>query len=158
LAKAVPKRPRVSDAALHSLARYWFRAQLMRKLTHQMREKYLINPTKRREKAFRDRFWEFDTYLSHWLSALFVVVEGFNKSKMHDTRIQKLFQKNVGYLKQVRHETYHFSEKFLSFSVMIGHLNWAEELHEAIGEAILEMVDRRGLVERFLEYRTTKKK
>ncbi len=152
------KRPKVSDAALRSLAQYWFRAQLMRGLTHKMKGRYLSNVTKRRETAFKKRFWEFDAYVSHWLSALFVVVEGFNKLKMYDVRVQKLFKENVGRLKQVRHETYHFSEKMATFEAMIGHLNWAEELHEAIGEVIGEMVHRRSQVERFLEYRAAKKK
>src|SRR6266702_6716771 len=150
------KRPKVSDAALRSLAQYWFRAQLMRGLTHKMKGRYLSNVTKRRETAFKKRFWEFDAYVSHWLSALFVVVEGFNKLKMYDVRVQKLFKENVGRLKQVRHETYHFSEKMATFEAMIGHLNWAEELHEAIGEVIGEMVHRRSQVERFLEHRAAK--
>jgi hypothetical protein len=155
--QVLSKGPRVSDAALKALARYWFRAQLMRKLTHQMKDKYLVNTTVRRQNAFKKRFWEFDAYVSHWLSALFVVVEGFNKVKMRDERVQKLFKENVGRLKQVRHETYHFSDKHLTFTVMIGHLNWAEDLHEAIGEAIADIVYHRELAERFLEYRAATK-
>jgi hypothetical protein len=157
-ANAMVKGPRVSDAAIKALAQYWFRAHLMREHTHRMRKRYLDNATKRRDTAFKKRFWEFDAYLSHWLSALFVVVEGFNKLKMRDARVQKLFQENVSRLKQVRHQTYHFSEQNQSFLTMIGELNWAEELHEAIGEVIGEVINRRTQVELFLKYRTTAKK
>jgi hypothetical protein len=155
--KLMAKRPRVSDDAIKRLAQYWFRASMMRKLTHKMLDKYLMTPiTKRSQAAFEKRFGEFDTYTAFWLSGLFVVVEGFNRLKMYDARVQKLFKENVDFLKQVRHETYHYSDKGLSFSPMIGKLNWAEELHDAIGEVIMDTLHRKSTVERFIEYRTTR--
>ena len=38
-----------------------------------------------------------------------MVVEGFNKLKLKDSRVQKLFKEQLGYLKQLRRATYHFS-------------------------------------------------
>ena len=56
----------------------------------------------------KDDWWAFEMFLSYWLSALFVLVEGFNKLKLTDTRVQKLFKEHVRHLKMVRHTTYHF--------------------------------------------------
>jgi Ni,Fe-hydrogenase I cytochrome b subunit len=80
------KKPRVSDDGVKRLAFYFYRANLMRGLTHEMRD-YLFAP-RRRSSTQTKHAWEFFTYLEHWLSALFVVVEGFNKLKMHDARVQ----------------------------------------------------------------------
>jgi hypothetical protein len=41
---------------------------------------------------------------------------------------------------------------------MIGQLNWAEELHDAIGEFVREVVVRKSHVERFLEKRKQMRK
>jgi hypothetical protein len=59
----------------------------------------------------KDDWWAFEMFLSYWLSALFVLVEGFNK-KLTDTRVQKLFKEHVRHLKMVRHATYHLVLEF----------------------------------------------
>jgi hypothetical protein len=92
--------------------------------------------------------------MSHWLSALFVLVEGFNKVKLKDARVQRLFKEHIQHLKMVRHETYHFVlEEGPSHREILGQLNWAEELHDAIGECIKEHVVLKMHVELFLEKR-----
>ncbi len=148
------KKPRVSDEGVKRLAFYFYRANLMRGLTHEMRD-YLFAPRRRRSTQSKHA-WEFFAYLEHWLSALFVVVEGFNKLKMHDARVQSLFKENIQTLKAVRHETYHFTlgNKDSLLLLMRGAINWAEELHDAIGDVIADIVHRRAKVEAFLEYRT----
>ena len=76
----------------------------------------------------KDDWWEFETFLFYWLSALFVLVEGFDKLKLKDTRVQKLFKEHVRHLKMVRHATYHFVlEERPSHVEMLGQLNWAEQ-------------------------------
>jgi hypothetical protein len=146
--------PVVSDLAIQRLCRYWYRAQLMRELTHYMRDEHTSE-----NDYLRENWWEFETYLSYWLSGLFVVVEGFNKLKLKDARVQKLFKEHVSNLKKWRHETYHFAiELDPAGNKVLAELNWAEELHEAIGDYLREIVGRRETVERFLEYRKRKKK
>jgi hypothetical protein len=101
--------------------------------------------------------WEFITYLDYWLSALFVVVEGFNKLKIRDSRVQQLFKPNINSLKQLRHETYHFVvKKGASAESVISQLNWAEDLHNAIRNHIREYVKGGAVKEQvkaFLEWR-----
>ena len=90
---------------------------------------------------------ELETYLVFWLSGLFVVVEGFNKLKLKDARVQKLFNEHVSELKQMRHETYHFTLERAEGVKIIRNINWAEELHVAIGEFIGEYAWERAQAE-----------
>ncbi|PPQ17934.1 hypothetical protein CV770_18375 [Bradyrhizobium sp. AC87j1] len=135
----------VDDAALKQLAYYWFRARLMHDLLHSIKDYHQGNT-----QAIWDaeEGWEFDTFLCHWLSALFAVVEGFHKLKLKDKRVQRLFNEHMAYLKAMRHATYHFMVKEgPEISKMIKSLNWAEDLHDAIGEFIKELVDERAATE-----------
>jgi len=87
-----------------------------------------------------------------------VVVEGFNKLKLKDAEVQKLFTSHLQQLKKVRHGVYHFIvEPSPSLSSMIDNLNWAEELHEAIGLFLAEVVFRKAHVEKIMELRKTKR-
>ena len=90
---------------------------------------------------------------------MFVVVEGFNKLKLKDARVQKLFNEHVSDLKQMRHETYHFVVTANPRAgEVISQLNWAEELHDAVGNHLREIVNRRASVERFMEKRLKAKR
>jgi hypothetical protein len=145
--------PQASVDPIVRLGEYWLRAEIMHDLLHAMREAYNGDLGK----LYKDgHWWEFETFLSHWLSALFVVVEGFNKLKLKDSRVQKLFKEQLGYLKQLRHGTYHFSVN--KAPLPEGLLNWAEELHEAIGKQVHERVVRKAHVERILEIRAKTRK
>jgi len=54
-----------------ALCEYWLAAEFMRRQTHAIKDKWA---------RARTRHWsEFRTYHSYWLSALYVVVEGFEK-------------------------------------------------------------------------------
>jgi hypothetical protein len=150
------KQPRPTDSEVARFARYWFRADLMHKHVHALVEKYEPNLSGMKS----DDYWEFETYLVHWVSALFVLVEGFNKLKLRDARVERLFNAHVGQLKAARHETYHFVLKQTEFDKTIfGHkgLNWAEELHDAIGEHVKENVLLKASVARFMEKRVKAK-
>jgi hypothetical protein len=94
---------RIADNASNRLAKYWFRAELMRDIVHKV-----VGETDDLKNLPKESWWEFETFLFYWLSALFVLVEGFNKLKLKDARVQKLFKAHVGHLKMVRHATYHF--------------------------------------------------
>lgn len=85
-----------------------------------------------------------------------MVVEGFNKLKLKDRHVQKLFEKRLSYLKQIRHDTYHFTVN--EAPLQPGLLNWAEELHEAIGAHVHERIQRKAHVERILEIRAKVRK
>jgi hypothetical protein len=132
------------DDSMKRLAKYWFRAKLMHELMHSMKDEYgLVRIEK------EGLWWEFETFLVHWLSGLFVVVEGFNKLKLRDARVQRLFKEHMQHLKRMRHETYHFVSKVEpDTSLVIRQVNWAEELHAAIGDFIREEVLRRAEEER----------
>jgi hypothetical protein len=143
---------RISETALKRLAEYWYRADLMHGLMHTMIEDLFDGDIDRINAEGYS--WEFVTYLSYWLSGLFVVVEGFNKLKLKDARVQRLFNEHVSALKQLRHETYHFAvEKNPAATEVIRGLNWAEELHEAIGGHLRAVIKRKAAVERLMEIR-----
>ncbi len=92
----------MSQASMDPIARlgeYWLRAEIMHDFLHAMREAYDGDLGKLRTDG---HWWEFEAFLSYWLSGLFVVVEGFNKLKLKDSRVQKLFKEQLGYLKQLR--------------------------------------------------------
>ena len=121
-----------ADDPVARLAQYWFRAKLMHDYLHAMKEECGGNLQTIYDEG---NWWELNTYLSYWLSALFVVVEGFNKLKLKDARVQKCFKGHLRHLKAMRHETYHFVASIdTNATKVIRELNWAEELHEAMGD------------------------
>jgi|GEM_PF-6239299 len=142
----------VSKQALERLAKYWFRANLMREYVHAIVEDTPL------ENLSSDDWWEFETYLSYWLSGLFIVVEGFNKLKLKDARVQKQFKAHLRDLKMMRHETYHFTLDVRLGGEVLLQLNWAEELHDAIGDFLKEIIGRKAQVERFMERRAKTKR
>jgi hypothetical protein len=148
------KKDQAADDPVKRLAEYWFRAKLMHELLHYLCEEYDDDLDKLDADGHA---WGFTTYLSFWLSGLFVVVEGFNKLKLKDLRLQKLFKENLGLLKEMRHDTFHFSIKVRGQDV-IRQLNWAEELHAAIGQHLREYFERKAHVESILEIRAKARK
>ena len=144
---------RIDDAALAQLAKYCYRANLMREFVHFIAEESEPNLMNLK----KDDWWEFETYLHYWLSALFVLVEAFNKLRIKDAVVRRLFKDNVGQLKLLRHETYHFSPSRPP-ARLLDQLNWAEQLHNAIHAHVRTIVVRRAQVARLMEFRTQSKK
>jgi hypothetical protein len=137
---------------LSRLAQYWFRAELMREELQAVKKLVLKE---------RELSWEFEAYLRHWLAALFVAVQGFNKLQQKDARVQKLFNSHLGHLKAARDETYHFVVKVTPFDQSIINpesLNWAEELHDALGVHVRAIVERNVSAGRIMNMRTTKRR
>jgi hypothetical protein len=104
-----------------------------------------------------DADWELEAYLSYWLAGLFVVIEGFNKLRLRDARVQKLFREHLNDLKQLRHETYHFTISRAKGSKAVRAINWAEELHEATRQFIGEHIRDKVRLEHLRELRAKKK-
>jgi hypothetical protein len=136
----------LSKEELMTLAAYWTRADMMHEHLHEVRAFYAGNEGLRKEHydlmiAEGVRF-QFETYLGFWLAALFVAAEGFNKLKLRDEEVRRLFKSHLNELKVFRRDTYHFTliAKLKGVSV-IEHLHWAEELHDAIGKYLRENID-----------------
>jgi hypothetical protein len=121
-------------------AEYWYRAEMMHGFVHSIMREHNRDINAIYDK---DEGWAFETFMTYWLSALFIVVEGFNKLNRKDARVQKLFSEHIQYLKAMRHETYHFVIERQAEEIF-KQLNWAEELHEAIGTHIREYVGNKA--------------
>jgi hypothetical protein len=131
----------VSQEALDRLAGYWGRAQIMRRHFQDFIDSYGgINKAVAKGNGLR-----LETYLSFWMAALFVAVEGFNKLKLKDPRVQKLFKEHLHDLKQLRHETYHFTVSRENGRKAMSAINWVEELHIALGLFIERHVNIDGI-------------
>ena len=78
---------------------------------------------------------EFQIYLGFWLSALYVVAEGFIEMRLRDPLIEPLIADHLDSLRLYRNATFHFQTKpdkqaqFHDGSA--NRLNWAEDLHDA---------------------------
>jgi hypothetical protein len=145
---------RTAHDPIARLAEYWFRAKMMHDFVHAMMADHngSIDSIYDAQEG-----WEFEMFLDHWLSGLFVVVEGFNKLKLKDARVQRLFQAHIQYLKAMRHETYHFVVDRKAADAIFSQLNWAEDLHKAIGDFIRERIGE-GAKEEARQARIAKKR
>jgi hypothetical protein len=82
-------------------------------------------------------------FMSYWYSALFVVVEGWGRLQLSDSRIGTLLSSpNVTLLKNYRHGVSHFQPeyfdpKFLDFVTAKGIVPWVRELNLAFGAFFL---------------------
>jgi hypothetical protein len=132
---------KIPEEALNRLAEYWGRAQIMRRHF----QDYINSHGGIPRAVAEGNGLRLQTYLSFWMAALFVAVEGFNKLKLKDAHVQKLFREHLNDLKQLRHETYHFNVSREKGGKAIKAINWAEELHVALGLFIEQHVDIRGI-------------
>jgi hypothetical protein len=158
MAKRV-RKPKLWDGidqeeGIKRLCEYWYRADLMHHNMHIVMHFY-DNDLQALRRS--DGFWEFKTYLDYWLAGLYVVFEGMNKLKLRDEGIKRLHNPNIGLLKKFRDGTYHLSRKTEPVS-----MDWAEELHEALGDFLRERIEEVAALERHLKkqarYRARKKK
>jgi hypothetical protein len=131
----------ISEEAYYRLATYWGRAQIMRRHFKDFTDYYGGIPGA----VANGNCLRLETYLSFWMAALFVTVEGFNKLKLKDKKVQKLFDKHVGDLKELRHETYHFSLSKEKGRNGVKAINWVEKLHVAIGMHLEKHVNIDGI-------------
>jgi hypothetical protein len=124
-AKAEATATTGTDAVL-ALAEYWLSAEHKRLLTH---------PTKDKWARARRRHWhEFRTYHSYWLSALYVVVEGFEELGLDKKNVPEVTSEHATRLKLFRNGSFHFqknTKKQMQFFELgdFDALDWAERLH-----------------------------
>jgi hypothetical protein len=82
-------------------------------------------------------------FLSHWYAALFVVIEGWGRLSLSDSKVGSLLSSpNVGLLKEFRHGVSHFeptyfSPRFIDFFAAQGIVPWVRELNLAFGAYFL---------------------
>jgi hypothetical protein len=114
-----------------ALCEYWLAAEFMRRQTHAID---------------RTRHWsEFRTYHSYWLSALYVVVEGFEKLGLDKKDVSELTSEHIARLKKFRDGSFHFQQdtkkQMQSFELGdFAELDWAERLHAQLRAFIVHYV------------------
>jgi hypothetical protein len=103
-----------------------------------------------------ERIWTDDgirsyAYLSYWYSALYVVVEGWQKLDLHDQRIDELLESpNVEHLKLYRHGVFHFHEDYFNEPLTLKLIKsddepvaWVRTLSNELGRWFLEWFESR---------------
>ncbi|MGC1322498.1 MAG: hypothetical protein WA849_09965 [Candidatus Udaeobacter sp.] len=99
-------------------------------------------------KALLDLADDRGVFMLYWYAGLYVVIEGFQKLKLHDPKIDPLLQSpNVAALKKVRHATFHFQKEFVSpkiYPFLQGKdsVPWVRSLTEAFSELFLREVPK----------------
>jgi hypothetical protein len=118
-----PKKDRVL-----MLTEYWLSAEYMRQLTHALRDEWAAEP--------KDHWPKFRTYAAYWLSALYVVVEGFRELKLDERMVPEITSEHVKRLKKFRNGSFHFQRNRKKQVQFLGMgegewdaLDWAERLH-----------------------------
>lgn len=134
-----------------ALAEYWLNADLMHDYVHSLRDTYEGDL---QGVSDAGEFITFRTVLSFWLSALFVVCEGFKELKLNDDRLEALIDAHYADLKLFRNGTFHFQRKPFKqtqlFDGTANRLNWAEELHDKFEDFFASYIDE--LEERRITY------
>ena len=87
---------------------------------------------------------EFQTYYSFWLSALYVVAEGFQELKLRSPSLQKKIALHIDELRVFRNGTFHFqrtrAKELRMLDEEAARLNWAEDLHVSFGRFLKRYV------------------
>lgn len=124
-------RTTINDPVLR-LAHYWLSAKLMHEHLHDLRHHF--GTLDAIEEA--GEIMDFEVYLGFWLSALYVVAEGFVELRLKDPEIEPLIAAHIDSLRLYRNATFHFQrkpDKHVQFhDGKAVRLNWAEELHAAL--------------------------
>ena len=144
--RKVAKRPAphtMNDPVL-ALAQYWISADYMHTLTHILNEKWDVSA------ASRKKHWqEFRTYHAYWLSALYVVVEGFIELKFDATKVPEITHPHIKNLKLFRNGCFHYqrdTRKQIKFfdPEPFESMNWAERLHNQLRHFFLDYTAASG--------------
>ena len=87
-------------------------------------------------------------FLGHWYSSLFVVVEGWGEMGLSDPRVDQLLGSPfVENLRRFRNGVCHFQQnyfddRFIEIAANPASVPWVRELHQRLGECLLEQVAR----------------
>ena len=116
----------LNDPVLALISNYFFSAKLMRDHAHTIREEVF---DKKNTRLKRD----FLVYYGYYLSALWVVVEGFCELNLKDNVIEELAKKHGDSLRLYRNGTFHYQRKPDKHVQFHGHpenrMNWVEKLY-----------------------------
>lgn len=115
---------------VRALGVYWLRADVMHSLVLATEDAWLEDAKANKEK--------FETYIAFWLSALYVVVEGFKELKLDATQVPAISDPpRMKTLKLFRNGCFHYQRNYKKFAPFLsGDLeafDWAEELHMQFG-------------------------
>ena len=124
-----------------ALSVFWLRADVMLNFVHASEGAWRENAAKHKT--------EFETYIAFWLSALYVVVEGFRRLRLDRTKVPALANKSgVDTLRLFRNGCFHYQpdyDKLVPFlSGDLGAFRWAEQLHHQFGDYFLQLSRRGG--------------
>ena len=121
--------PTAANDPVLKLALYWLSARVVHEHVHEYRETYPdLKGIEEDGHAI-----EFTTYVSFWLSALYVVAEGYIDLKLSDPNLDGLVHEHIDSLRLYRNATFHFQKgdnKHIQFHTgSFGRMNWAEDMH-----------------------------
>ncbi len=128
------ERTTLTDPVL-ALCGYWFSARVMHYHVHDLMDAADRDIDRIVDAGLK---YEFFTYIAYWLSALYVVCEGFRELKLIDGILEPLIEAHIEELRLFRHTAFHFHKRLDKqaqfFGIVGGGLNWAEELHSEFEE------------------------
>jgi hypothetical protein len=114
------------------LAKYWLSARLMHDHAQELRE---FHPDGLEGLVADGLYSDFQIYLQFWLSALYVVAEGFLELGLSDPKLCRLVKRHIDALRLYRNATFHFQkkpDKHVQFhDGRAIRLNWALDMHFA---------------------------
>jgi hypothetical protein len=130
----------ITNEKLLSLHRYWLWAEYLRKLF--LESAAVDNASPMSVEWFANKS---GMLMSHWYSALFVVVEGYSELGLKDDIVDELLKvsENIELLKRYRNGTAHyqknyFDKRFLEFMSVKGSAKWIHKLSEEMGSFLLK--------------------
>ena len=115
-----------NDPMLALINHYFFPARLMHDHVHHLRDH-----------AFKDPngpiMQDFLIYMKYWLSALYVVIEGYREIDPKNAALDALIASHGDSLRLYRNGVFHFQKQTTKNVQFHGHpdnrLNWAEDIH-----------------------------
>lgn len=127
----------ISLTPVNTLHRYYLNANRMR--THF--DKTLENKSNKSKHIFEI---ESRMYMELWYGLLYVVIEGWEELKLHDSKIDPLLSSNNKHLlKGVRHSVFHYQKeynekRFNKFCKESTTVEWVRTLNQELGRWFLD--------------------
>src|SRR5688572_18276239 len=131
-----PVQTSLNDPVLALLVNYFLPAHLMHDHYHFVKEEAWkqLDRTKKRGEEPPSIWGEFTHYMHYWLSALYVVVEGFLQLNLKNDRIERMISEHKDSLKVYRNGTFDYQRnpnKHVQF-FQENRIDWAEDLHREL--------------------------
>jgi hypothetical protein len=142
LPSAAPYRWDMVKRKIHTLHRYFLHADFMRR--HWV-DDVRVNGAHLPDSGTPAGIRQF-CYLSYWYGALHVVAEGWRDLRLTDPVVDPLLaSERIGLLRRYRNGTFHFQDAYFDGRILDlimddGSAQWVNDLHQAIGAALLELL------------------